>query len=211
MLIAIIFFAATSAVMLFLLIREDKKNDKLLEENGRLNARIGQMSEQMQNVATPATDEPLTIERVMESVRFAGYVPEKDGHWVRFMVSGELFLIDTERLPQIFVVRDYNVDTKEWEMDLLKHAAHLMSDDLIMVKAIFYEDTQRCDLRIFVAAMDRNYLSLRDNLTRYIGLLYEGKNRMNEIYEKLEKEKRDAAVTANPFMPANQPENKVLS
>lgn len=86
-----------------------------------------------------------------------------------------------------------------------------MSDDLIMVKAIFYEDAQRCDLRFFVTAMDRNYSSLRDNLTRYIGLLYEGKNRMNEIYENLVKEKRDVAVTINPFMPANQPENKVLS
>lgn len=211
MLIAVIFFAAISAVMLFLLIREDKKNDKLLEENGWLNARISQMTEQMQNTVSPALDEPLTIERVMEAVHFAGYVPEKDEHWVRFMVSGELFLIDTERLPQVFIVRDYNVDTKEWEMDLLKHAAHLMSDDLIMVKAIFFEDAQRCDLRFFVAAMDRNYSSLRDNLTRYIGLIYEGKNRMNEIYETLVKEKREAAVTANPFMPADQPENKVLS
>ena len=98
MLIAVIFFAAISAVMLFLLIREDKKNDKLLEENGWLNARISQMTEQMQNTVSPALDEPLTIERVMEAVRFAGYVPEKDEHWVRFMISGELFLIDTERL-----------------------------------------------------------------------------------------------------------------
>lgn len=211
MLIAVIFFAAISAVMLFLLLREDKKNDKLIEENGWLNAKIGTLNEQLEKSTLSVENESLTAESVMDAVRFAGYAPEKDETWIRFMISGEPYLIDTERLPQIFVVRDFGVDTKEWEMDLLKHAAHLMSDDLIMVKAIFYEDAQRCDLRFFIAAMDRNYSSLRDNLTRYIGLIYEGKNRMNEIYENLVKEKRDAAVTANPFMPANQPENKVLS
>ena len=211
MLILIIILAAFSILSQVLLILKSKDNNKLLVENGKLMERIDMLAEQMKIVPVSSADEPLTIEQVMEAVRFAGYVPEKDEQWVRFMVSGELFLIDTERLPQIFVVRDYSVDTKEWEMELLKHAAHLMSDDLIMVKAIFYEDAQRCDLRFFVAAMDRNYSSLRDNLTRYIGLIYEGKNRMNEIYESLVKEKRDAAVTANPFMPANQPENKVLS
>lgn len=181
---------------------------KLKQKIGSLKAKI----EQFEKAAEAKTDsEVLTVYSVMEAVRFAGYVPEKDEHWIRFMASGEPFLIDTERLPQIFVVRDYGVDTKEWEMDLLKHAAHLMSDDLIMVKAIFYEDAQSCELRFFVAAMDRNYSSLRDNLTRYIGLIYEGKNRMSEIYESLVREKRDAAVTANPFTPASQSENKVLS
>ena len=211
MLIALFILAAISAVMLFLFIREDNKNDSLLEENGTLNARIDQMTAQMQNASAPAADDPLTIERIMDAVRYAGYVPEKDEHWVRFMISGELFLIDTERLPQFFIVRDYRVETNEWEMDLLRHAAHLMSDDLIMVKAIFYEDAQRCDLRFFVAAMDLNYASFRENLNRYINLIQGGHNRMHEIYESLVKEKRDAAISANPFMPANKQENKILS
>ena len=114
-------------------------------------------------------------------------------------------------MPQIFVVRDFGVDTKEWEMDLLKHAAHLMSDDLITVKAIFYEDAQRCDLRFFVAAMDRNYASLRENLPRYINLIHEGRNRMSEIYDNLVKEKRDAALAINPVLPQVQPEKKIMS
>ena len=49
------------------------------------------------------------------------------------------------------------------------------------------------------------------NLTCYIGLIQEGQDRMHEIYENLVKQKRDAAVAANPFMPASQPEKKVLS
>jgi len=211
MLIAVIFFAAISAVMLFLLLREDKKNDKLIEENGWLNAKIGTLNEQLGKSTLPVENESLTAEGVMDAVRFAGYVPEKDETWIRFMISGEPYLIDTERLPQIFVVRDFGVDTKEWEMDLLKHAAHLMSDDLIMVKAIFYEDAQRCDLRFFVAAMDRNYASLRENLPRYINLIHEGRNRMSEIYDNLVKEKRDAALAINPVLPQVQPEKKIMS
>ena len=211
MLIAVIFFAAVSAVMLFLLLREDKKNDKLIEENGWLNAKISSLNEQLETNALPVKNEPITAEGIMDAVRFAGYVPEKEETWIRFMISGEPYLIDTERLPQIFVVRDYGVDTKEWEMDLLRHAAHLMSDDLIMVKALFYEEAQRCDLRFFVAAMDRNYASFRENLPRYVNLLQEGRNRMGEIYENLVKEKRDAALTVNPVLPQVQPEKKIMS
>ena len=211
MLIAVIFFAAISAVMLFLLLREDKKNDKLIEENGWLNAKIGTLNEQLEKSTLSVENESLTAEGVMDAVRFAGYVPEKDETWIRFMISGEPYLIDTERLPQIFVVRDFGVDTKEWEMDLLKHAAHMMSDDLIMVKAIFYEDAQRGDLRFFVAAMDRNYASLRENLPRYINLIHEGRNRMSEIYDNLVKEKRDAALAINPVLPQVQPEKKIMS
>ena len=212
MLIAVIFFAAISAVMLVLLLREDKKNDKLIEENTWLNAKIGTLNEQIEKDGVPAVNVALTVEGIMDAVRFAGYVPEQDDTWVRFMVSGESFLIDTHRLPQLFVVRDYIVDTKEYDLDLLKHAAHMMSDDLIMVKAVFLEDEKSCTLRFFVAAMDRNYASFKENLLSYINLIQEGRNRMGAMYDNLDKEKKEEeAIAANPILPHVQPEKKVMS
>ena len=202
--------ALVCALLAYLTIVGDKKNSKLVAENNQLKSRLD-AAQKSAAQHEPVEELPLTVDSIMEAVRFAGYVPEKHDTWVRFMVSGEPFLIDTERLPQFFVVRDFGVDTKEWEMDLLKHAAHLMSDDLIMIKAIFCEDAQNCELRFFVAAMDRNYASFRENLTRYLSLIQEGQGRMNEIYQNLVKEKRDAALAINPVLPQVQPEKKIMS
>ena len=211
MLIAVFFFAAISVVMLVLLLREDKKNDKLIEENTWLNAKIGTLNEQIEKDTVPAVNAALTVEGVMDAVRFAGYVPEQDDTWVRFMVAGETFFIDIERLPQLFVVRDYAVDTKEYDLDLLKHAAHMMSDDLIMVKAVFLEDVKTCTLRFFVAAMDRNYASLKENLLSYINLIQEGRSRMGAMYDNLVKEKNEETIAATPLPPHLQSEKKVMS
>ena len=205
----ILFLAVVCSVLAYLLRKESQQRTKLFEENCEMKARQELAAESA--VPGQSDSQSLTVDDVVESVRFAGYVPEKGEGWIRFMISGAPYLIDTGRLPQIFVVRDFDVDTKEWEMDLLKHAAHLMSDELIMIKAIFFEDAEGCELRFFVAAMDRNYASFRDNLTRYIGLIQQGQAKMNEIYENLVKEKRDAAIATNPFKPASQTENKVLS
>ena len=45
------------------------------------------------------------------------------------------------------------------------------------------------------------------NITSHI-LIEDGRQHMNEVYEKLVKEKRDAALTVTPFLPAEQKENK---
>ena len=97
-------------------------------------------------------------------------------------------------------------------MDLLKHAAHLMSDRLIMGKALFFDDEDgKLDLRFMLTAMDRSYHSFRENLVPYLGIIEDGRARMNEIYEDLVKEKRDAALTVGPVPPQVQPEKKIMS
>jgi len=94
-------------------------------------------------------------------------------------------------------------------MDLLRDAAHLMSDELIMVKATFLDEGRT--LNFFVAAQDRNYESFRANLTNYMHILEDGQRKMNEEYHRLVDEKREAALAANPVIPSTQSENKVLS
>ena len=96
-------------------------------------------------------------------------------------------------------------------MELLKKAAHLMSDDLIMVKAIFDEKPDGTTLRFFVAAMDRNYPGFRDNLMSYLGIISDGNRRMTEIYNKLEEEKKKPALAGTPFTAAYVQDPKLLS
>ena len=199
------------ALLLVMLSMQDNKNTKLAVENSLMKSRMEALEEKASRMDPVDRYETLTSEGVEEAIRHAGYVPDRHEGWIRFMVAGEPFYVEIDRLPSVFVIRQHSVDTNEWEMDLLKHAAHLMSDELIMVKATFDEDESGTGLRFFVAALDANNKSFQENLTKYISIIGDGRNRMNEIYERLVKEKRDAAMAVNPFLPESKPENKVLS
>lgn len=155
------------------------------------------------------TMEPLTVEKIADAIRFEGYFPETDDDCVRFKVQGENYLVDASRLPLLFVVKGYSVDPNEWEMGIFREAAHKMSDRLVMVKATFSDDDK--DLRFFVAARDRNYESLRANITPYLRIIQDGERLMNEEYNKMVEEKRKAALAAQPVIPPVKQESKVLS
>ena len=153
--------------------------------------------------------EPLTVEKIADAIRFEGYFPETDDDCVRFKVQGENYLVDASRLPLLFVVKGYSVDPNDWEMDIFRDAAHNMSDRLVMVKATFSDDDK--NLRFFVAARDRNSESFRANLTSYLGIIEDGQRVMNEEYNRMVEEKRNAALKAHPMAPSVQQDNKLLS
>lgn len=149
--------------------------------------------------------EPLSVEQIADAIRFEGYYPEIEDNYVKFKVQGEGYYVDANRLPLLFILKGYGVDPNEWEMDLLKDAAHKMSDQLVMVKATFSDDDK--DMRFFVAALDRNYESFRGNFTSYLSILEDGQRIMNEEYNKMLDEKRAAALKAHPDIPFVQPKN----
>lgn len=182
-------------------LNDDMKHQK--ETNMELLKRIPSKDK------TESTEmEPLSVEKIAEAIRFEGYFPEKDDDCVRFKVQGENYMVDASRLPLIFIVKGYSVDPNDWEMDLFRDAAHKMSDKIVMVKAAFSDDNR--DLRFFIAARDRNYKSFRTNLTSYVGILEDGQRVMNEEYNKMVDEKREAALNAHPVVPSHQ-QDKLLS
>lgn len=180
-----IFLGVACVVLLVILSAQDNKNTKLAVENSMIKGRMEALQEKTLTTV-PREEENLTADGIMEAIRFAGYVPERNANWVRFLTQGEEFFIDVERLPMLLVMRLYDVATQEMEMDLLKQAAHLMSDELIMVKALIYE-REDCgtSLRFYVVSFDRDYYNFRSNLPRYISMIIDGNRRMNEIYNQL--------------------------
>lgn len=154
----------------------------------------------------------LTMEGIEASVRRLGYVPERHESWIRFMAAGEACYIETCRLPVVFLFRWFSLNPKDWEIDLLKQAAHLMADEIIMVKATFDEEKEKTHLRFLVAALDANDASFCKNLPRYLSIIEDGRRTLNEIYESLVKERQDAAMSLAPLLPSSEPqEKKVLS
>lgn len=153
---------------------------------------------------------PLNVGTIAEAIRMEGFVPEVEETGVRFKSQGETFYVDAERLPLFFLLKGYNIDPKDWEMDILRDAAHRMSDELIMVKATISDDDS--SLNFFIAAQDRNLESFRANLTYYLRILEDGQRKMEEEYRRMVDEQREAALaTAAPVLPSKQQENKILS
>lgn len=185
-----IILGAIIAVLFIFLTIEDAKCDKLLDENGHLKGLIAGIEKQQQD-----KHEPLTVEKIADAVRFAGYVPQVKESAVFFMDGGDRYCIDADQLPQISLDLCYKVDPNEWDVDLLKEAAHQMSDKLFIIKALFSEDeTGSIILRFLVAAFGRDDESFKQDLVNYLRIIDEGTRMLHEIYEKLVKAKRDEAM-----------------
>lgn len=197
-------------VLLVALSAIDNRNTRLAAENTQMKGRLERLQEKCQQQSA-IVYEPLTAERVADAVRRAGFVPKMHWNLVTFMSNGKVFFIDTSRSPQVFVFLQYRVNTGEYDIDLLKHAACIISDSVIMVD-IFREVDEQGEiwLRFSVAVINRSYCSFQENLMRYIHLIEHCHQRMNAVYENLLKEKRDAALTISPFSPA-EPEKIIMS
>ena len=71
MIAIILALALVCALLAYLLIVGDKKNSKLVAENSQMKGRMEVMQE---NAAQqePVEERPLTVDEIMEAVRFAG-------------------------------------------------------------------------------------------------------------------------------------------
>ena len=208
MLIAIILLSIMVFVLLIVLSVQDHKNIYLVSDNKVLQARIEGLQEKQTEVIIP--DEELSPDGIEDAVRQAGYVPERKDGYIRFMVQGESYSVSTDRLPLVFVLKGYTVDEGDWDMDLFRKAAHLMSDELAIVKATFDEFEGTIHLRFFTASRDATVRNLRENLPAYIDVINSGQRRMSEIYDELIKE-RDEPTTTTPLFPAAPYEKTIYS
>ena len=153
--------------------------------------------------------QPLTIEKIAEAIRMEGYFPEIVGDAVSFKVQGEGYYVDTGRFPMFFIAKSFSVDPTSMEMDILKDAAHRMSDDLVMVKTAISEDGKA--LNFFVAARDRNFESFRANIALYLSILLDGQRKLSEEYNRLLEEKQGSALKDETVGSSIQHDNKVFS
>lgn len=208
MLVAIILLSIMVFVLIIILFRQDQKNVYLVSDNKVLQARVEGLQEKQTEVIIP--DEDLSPDGIEDAVRQAGYIPERMDGYIRFMVQGESYSISTDRLPLVFVLKGYSVDEGDWDMDFFRKAAHLMSDELAIVKATFDEFEGTIHLRFFTASRDATVRNLRDNLPAYVEVINSGQRRMSEIYDELIKE-RDEPTTTTPLFPAAPYEKTIYS
>ncbi len=148
--------------------------------------------------ATPSLsgEKLLTVEGIAECVRSVGYEPRMGEGSIGFVKENEAYVIDAERLPRFFISKSYRVNPDKCDLELMQRAAHQMSDDVMMVKADISEGTDdegNCELRFFLAAMDRTLGGFRQNLADYIEIIDEGQRRLGNMYNQLMEEKNDVS------------------
>ena len=155
-------------------------------------------------------EEPLNQDTAMTAIRFNGFVPEADGDWIKFMSQGERFLIDTGRFPVLVLMKHYNLDQAEYDMDLMHKAAHQVSDDIIMGKVLFTGDNED-GIAFQLVSIENKYGHFRDSLSRYINIIEETQSRMSHIYNEMEKKKKEIISIPRQIVAGEGGEKKILS
>ena len=206
MVVAIISIVA--AVLLALYVSKSQDYKALERDNKWLK-------EQREQAPEPVTvddvdNHPLDKETAMEAIRYNGYVPEADGHWITFMAQGDHYAIDADRFPVMVMMKHYNLDRKEYDMDLMHKAAHQVSDDIIMGKVLFTGEEED-GIAFQITAIENKYGHFKDCLTRYISIIDESQSRMSQLYNDMDAKRKEGLTMFPQIGPDAKSEKKVLS
>ena len=206
MVIAIISIVA--AVLLAMYVSKSQDYKALERDNKWLK-------EQREQAPEPVTvddvdNHPLDKESAMEAIRYNGFVPEADDHWITFMAQGEHYDIDADRFPVMVMMKHYNLDYKDWDMDLMHKAAHQVADDIIMGKVLFTGEEED-GIMFQITAIENKYGHFKDCLTRYINIIDESQSRMSQLYNEMDAKQKER-LSVLPQLGAGAPgEKKVMS
>ena len=206
---AIAITSILAVVFLFLYISKVQDCASLRKDNQWLK-------EQKENITVKADVDdlidghPLDQESAMEAIRYNGFVPETDGHWITFMSQGERFVIDAMRFPVLVMMKHYGLDHNEYDMELMHQAAHQVSDDLIMGKVLFTGDDED-GIAFQITAIENKFGHFKDSLTRYINIIEDSQARMSSIYNDMVAKRKETMAMFPQIGNGVTGEKKVMS
>ena len=198
-----LYFAITAgavAIVLFVfLLMEDVKNDKLLEENGRLKGREEVLEEMQSAVPVVSSLEerermkketPFTMDSIRTALRYNGCIlgTDEGNDSIGFTKNDVRFCIFTTNAPILVLGLSYALHSEEEDLDSMRCAAtDVMARTLtgkIMVSddgsAVYFQAEYYCD----------SYVYFRDSLKYYLEILFQTRSRFFETYENMKEEKR---------------------
>lgn len=187
--------AFIAIVFILLYMKENEKCEDLKYENDKLKKNAVQAG--IENAAARDHDSRgLDRDLIMEAIRYNGFVPEADAdeHWIFFKKQGDTYGIVTERLPMFIIMRHYDLDKKEWNMELLRQAAHKVSDEIIMAKVLLTGEDEN-GISFQITSLEDNYEHLKDFLCQYLSIIDESYARLFDIYNELENKKSEMSLT----------------
>lgn len=186
--------AIIAIVFILLYMKENEKCEDLKYENDKLKKNAVQAS----TVSAASVDDQgsrrLDRELIMEAIRYNGFVPEAEDNWIFFKKQGDTYGIVTERLPMFIIMRHYDLDKNEWNMELLRQAAHKVSDEIIMAKVLLTGEDEN-GISFQITSFEDNYDHLKDFLCQYLSIIDESYARLFDTYNELENKKSEMTLT----------------
>ena len=189
--------AIIAIVFILLYMKENEKCEDLKYDNEKLKKKAALAS----TVSAASVDDQgsrrLDRELIMEAIRYNGFVPEvdTDENWIFFKKLGLTYGIVTERLPMFIIMRHYDLDKNEWNMELLHQAAHKVSDDIIMAKVLLTGEDEDGISSFQLTSFEDDYDHLKDFLCQYLSIIDESYARLFDIYNELENKKSEKSLT----------------
>lgn len=208
MIMVIAIISIVAAVLLALYVSKSQDYKALERDNKWLKEQREQAPEPV--AVDDVDDHPLDKETAMEAIRYNGYVPEADGHWITFMAQGEHYAIDADRFPVMVMMKHYNLERKEYDMDLMHKAAHQVSDDIIMGKVLFTGEEED-GIAFQITAIENKYGHFKDCLTRYISIIDESQSRMSQLYNDMDAKQKENLSVFPQLGAGASGEKKVMS
>ena len=173
--------------------KENEKCENLKYDNEKLKKDAAQAGI-VSAAACEYDSRRLDRDLIMEAIRYNGFVPEAEDNWIFFKKQGDTYGIVTERLPMFIIMRHYDLDKNEWNMELLRQAAHKVSDEIIMAKVLLTgEDEDGISFQI--TSFEDNYDHLKDFLYQYLSIIDESYVRLFDTYNELENQKSEMTLT----------------
>ena len=191
-----------------------EENTKLSTEVSQLESRLNSMQYRLSSAVSDREDQELTPGKISDALQYYGYEHRTAPDCIRFKVENLVYCIDITRMPLFTLSLEFAVNDREYNLERMKRAAHLMSDSLVMAKADVDEtpdDKGDKSVVFYLVAMDRNYASFRSNLSRYLSIINEGRRRLLDFYENIEKEESEKLSNISAFLPASTQETKIIS
>ena len=173
-----------------------------LEQEG-IRARIIQLDDEQKKLRsglsarkgdekrTPAEDHPLTLFDICSIIRAAGYVQESLEGGVIFKKEDQRYVIDARRIPRITLRLGFRVDPDEWNLERLRRATLLLSEEDTMVEARVSDETDgngAWHLAFMLTTIDRTNRAFRENFRDYLDTLDHAQERLKNLYNQLSPE-----------------------
>ncbi len=191
LIIGIIISIAIAVTFLCLYIAAVQDNASLNKDNEWLRKqREEARADLCQTPAERDDDRILDKDTVMEAIRANGFAPEAVDDFVSFKSDDQYYSVRIDKLPVCWVTKWYDLDKKEFDMELMHKAASKLSDE-IRGKVLFTEDED--SIIFMVDCYEKKYGHFRDSLTHYMKVLDEADSYFGHLINK-----RDSTTSEMP-------------
>lgn len=157
---------------------------------------------------------PMSSDSVRLAISPNGYTIENpdtqtNERVVHFKVNGAVLRIDTSHLPFMAIELGYSLDPSQEDVELMRQAAADVTTGIFIGKVIIYGDAKALAFNAELAC--DSYAQFRDDLKRYLDIIFDTQKRFTDTYNQLKEEKRKREEKMMEQLQDSSPEKPLVN